>query len=357
MNFFLSLSLSIAVGIFTTVACIYVLRPAAEYIGLVDRPGGRKMHAHVVPVIGGIAVFTGFCFSLVCFNISLHDYRGLLVGGAILVLIGVMDDFKELTPRIRLLGQCLASLLLIEWGHLSVDHLGNLFFFGNVNLGVGSFLFTLIFVLGFINAINMIDGHDGLAGTIVLGQALFFAFLSARFHQSNNAYVLIVFIAILFVFLLFNLPLPWRKRASIFMGDAGSTFIGFLIAWFAVDIAQVMFSHKITQFSYSPVTILWVLAYPLFDLLAVILHRLFSRRSPFLASRDHLHYLLVDFGFRSVRVTFLLFLFSLLLGLMGIVLAERGIPEPWQLIIFFIVFAAYFITTLFFQRKLITANL
>src|SRR3990167_10449021 len=224
MNFFLAFSLSISVGIFTTLTCIYLLKPAAEHIGLVDTPGGRKMHADAVPLIGGIAIFVGFCFSLLWLNISLHDYRGLLAGSAILVLIGVMDDFRELTTRIRLVGQCVARLLLIEWGHLSVDHLGDLFFFGSVNLGVGSFLFTLFFVLGFINAINMIDGHDGLAGTIVLGQALLFAFLCMHFHQINNAQVLIIFIAMLSVFLMFYFPFPWRKRASIFMGDAGSTF-------------------------------------------------------------------------------------------------------------------------------------
>ena len=345
-----------SVGIFTTLTCIYLLRPVAEHIGLVDTPGGRKMHADSVPLIGGLAIFVGFCFSLLCLNISLHDYRGLLAGSAILVLIGVMDDFRELTPRIRLVGQCLASLLLIEWGNLSVDHLGNLFFFGNVNLGIGSFIFTLLFVLGFINSINMIDGHDGLAGAIVLGQASFLAFLCVHFQQFHNASVLVIFIAMLCVFLLFNLPLPWRKRASIFMGDAGSTFIGFVIAWFAVDISQVMFlHHNSTGLSYTPVTILWILSYPLFDLLSVILHRLFSRRSPFLASRDHLHYLLVDYGFRLSKVTSLLFLFSVLLGLVGVVLAEQKVPEPWQLVTFLSVFVAYYVTTLVFQRKLFVA--
>lgn len=353
MNFFLSFSISIVVGIFTTLACIYLLRPAAAHIGLVDMPGGRKMHADSVPLIGGIAIFVGLCFSLLCLNISLYDYRGLLAGSGILVLIGVMDDFKELTPRIRLVGQCLASLALIEWGHLSVDHLGNLFFLGNVNLGVGSFFFTLFFVLGFINAINMIDGHDGLAGTIVLGQALLLVFLCVHFHQVNNAHVLIIFIAMLLVFLLFNLPLPWRKCASIFMGDAGSTFVGFVIAWFAIDMSQTMFLRNLTGLSgYSPSTILWVLAYPLFDLLAVILHRLFSCRSPVLASRDHLHYLLVDFGFRPAKVTVLLFLFSLSLGLIGIALAELNMPEPWQLITFFGIFAFYFLITRILQKNL-----
>src|SRR3990167_2762186 len=100
MNFFLAFSLSISVGIFTTLTCIYLLRPAAEHIGLVDTPGGRKMHADAVPLIGGIAIFVGFCFSLLCLNVSLHDYRGLLAGSAIFVLICVMDDFRELKTRI-----------------------------------------------------------------------------------------------------------------------------------------------------------------------------------------------------------------------------------------------------------------
>src|SRR5690349_17038507 len=98
MSFFLSFALSASVGVFTTLACIYLLKPVAIHIGLVDRPGGRKLHAEEVPLIGGISFFMGFCFSLLCMDISLRDYRGLLAGSAILVLIGIVDDFRELTP-------------------------------------------------------------------------------------------------------------------------------------------------------------------------------------------------------------------------------------------------------------------
>ena len=354
MNILISFPLSVLVGAFITLACIHLLEPVAVHIGLVDIPGGRKTHAHAVPLIGGIAIFFGFCFSLLCLNISLHNYRGLLAGSSILMLLGVMDDFRELTPRIRLVGQCLATLILIEWGHLSIDHLGNLFFLGNINLGFFSLLFTIIFVLGFINSINMIDGYDGLAGLIVLGQALIFVFFSARFHQIQNVYLLLIFIVVLCVFLFFNLPLPRRKRASIFMGDAGSTFIGFVIAWFAVDLSQTMFMHKQLNSNFNPVTILWVLAYPLYDLLSVILHRLSTRRSPFIASRDHLHYLLLDAGICPMRVIFILFIFSVGLGLMGLALAHQKISEPWQLVGFLLVFVMYFITTLLLQRKIVS---
>src|SRR4029078_884298 len=118
-----------------------------------------------------------------------------------------MDDFHELTPRIRLIGQCLACILLMQWSHESISHLGNLFSFGNINLGMWSSIITIFFVLGFINAINMIDGHDGLAGLIVLGQAALFAYINLRLQLMMNFDVLIIFISALCVFLAFNLPL------------------------------------------------------------------------------------------------------------------------------------------------------
>lgn len=347
-----SLILSIVVSVFTTLFCIYLLKPVAVHIGLVDTPGGRKTHAHAVPLIGGVSIFFGFCFSLLCLNISLSDYRGLLAGSAILVLLGVIDDFRELTPRVRLAGQCIATLLLIEWGHISVDHLGNLFFFGNVNLGIFSFFATMIVVPGFINAINMIDGHDGLAGLIVLGQALLLAFLNLCLYQIQNVLLLLIFIVVLCVFLSFNLPLFRRKRASVFMGDAGSTFVGFVIAWFAVELSQMLCSLPHLTVNFNPVTVVWILAYPLYDLLAVVLHRLKTKRSPFIASRDHLHYLLLDIGLRRGTVTFVIFAFSLLLGLIGLLLATQKMPESWQLVSFLMMFGLYFATTMHLQKKI-----
>lgn len=140
------------------------------------------------------------------------------------------------------------------------------------------------------------------------------------------------------------------------MGDAGSTFVGFVIAWFAIDLLQVMFTRHQTHL--YPITIFWVLSYPLYDLLAVILHRLSSRRSPFSASRDHLHYLLLDLGLNRRTVTLLLFTFSILLGLFGVILAKEKVVEAWQLIYFLAFFSVHFITTVLLQRKLgmLTAN-
>lgn len=312
-----------------------------------DTPGGRKKHIDPVPLIGGIAIFLGFCFALLCLNISLRNFRGLLAGSSVLLLIGVMDDFHELTPRIRLIGQCVATLLLMELGHLSVMHLGNLFFLGDVNLGWFSLPFTAFFVLGFINSINMIDGNDGLAGMIVLGQALFFIYLGVLFHQVDTIYVLLLLSAPLCVFLQHNLVFSDQKRAGVFLGDAGSTFLGFVIAWFAVSLSQIMSTtHLPYPATFNPLTLMWVLAYPLFDLLTVIAHRLRSGKSPFSAGRDHFHHLLLDGGFSRVSITFVLFALSVSLGAIGIALADFQVSESWQLVAFFGCFLAYFVVSI-----------
>lgn len=345
---FFSFIFSACVGVLTTWICICLLRPVALQIGLVDIPGGRKKHVNPVPLIGGLSIFLGFSFALLFFNISLHDYRGLLAGSLILILIGVIDDFRELTPRIRLAGQGLATLLLIEWGHVSLVHLGNLFYFGRLDLGVGflSLLFTIFIVMSFINAINMIDGHDGLAGLIALGQALLLAFYNLQYNQIQNVYLLLIFSATLSVFLFFNMPLPWQKRASIFLGDAGSTFIGFFIAWFAVTLSQLLLTQQHPIIGFNLVTVLWILAYPLYDLLSVILYRLCTRRSAFMPSHDHFHFLLTGLHFKRSGISFLLLTLSLSLGLFGLFLAKQHIHEFWQLLIFVGVFIIYFLVSL-----------
>lgn len=352
MNVFFSFLLSIGVGVIITSSCIYLLSPVAMHIGLVDAPGGRKTHHDTIPLIGGIAMFLGFCFALLCLNIPLHHYRALLAGSAILILLGVIDDFRELSPRIRLFGQFFVALLLIEWGHLSLTHLGNLFFLGNANLGVYSLFFTILFILAFVNSINMIDGHDGLAGLIALSQAFFIIVFDIRLHQTWNVYLLSIFISVLSTFLFFNLPLLRKKQASIFMGDAGSTFVGFVIVWFALELFRTLFGANNHSTVYNPITLLWFLAYPLYDLLSVTVHRLLRHESPFSASRDHLHHLLVDSGLKGGWTTFSILFFSLALSFLGILLAKIGMPEPWQMVTFSGIFGLYFAGT-FMLKKLI----
>src|SRR5262245_59089903 len=141
-----------------TIGCISLLRPLAVRINLVDAPHGRKQHEGHVPLIGGIAMFLGVLFALLTLSISLQPLRGFIAGCALLVFIGVLDDFHELSARARLVAQAAAGLIMVLWGKVALHSLGNLLFLGDIHLGWFSLPITVLAVIGIINAVNMTDG-------------------------------------------------------------------------------------------------------------------------------------------------------------------------------------------------------
>lgn len=325
------------VAMLATLFCIWLLRPLAHHIGFVDRPGGRKVHEQNTPLIGGIAMFFGFCFALLSLHVSLQAYRGLIAGSSVLILMGVVDDFKELSSKLRLLGQLLAILFLIGWGHKLVGNLGNIFFFGDLHLGLWAFPLTVVSVMAYINAMNMVDGQDGLAGGVALTQSVLLLVLAVHLNRYSDLRMLIILVVLLTVFLSFNMRFPWRRKASIFMGDSGITFIAFLIAWFAIELSQAN-THIV-----KPVTVLWILAFPLFDLIAVSIFRIRQRKPVLAASRDHFHHVLHVAGIKVQMSTFLLCLLSLVCGGIGIGLNYLGVSEGWQFISLLVALIAYLV--------------
>lgn len=315
------------VALMACLFCIWLLKPLAIRVGLVDRPNGRKWHEKEVPLIGGIAMFFGFCFAMLTLPMSMQPYRSMLAGSSILVLMGVVDDFKDLSSKLRLLGQLVAAFLLVAWGNVVLTHLGNLFFIGDLQLKFLAYPLTILVVVTYLNAMNMIDGQDGLAGGVAFGQAGLLLCLSIALHHFLYVHLLVILMVLLMVFLSFNMRLPWRRHASIFMGDAGSTFIAFLLAWFAIDLAQ-----QGNQWV-KPITILWIMAFPLFDLLNVILLRLRHQKPILVASRDHFHHVLHVMGFSTSVSTLLLWSLSLGCGLLGLLFNYFLLPEGLQFIL------------------------
>jgi undecaprenyl-phosphate alpha-N-acetylglucosaminyl 1-phosphatetransferase len=310
--------------------CIWLLRPLAMRLGLVDRPNDRKRHENEVPLIGGIAMFFGFCFALLTLPVSLQPYRSMLAGSSILVLMGVIDDFKDLSSKLRLLGQIFAAFLLVVWGHVILQYLGNIFFIGNLKLGLLALPLTVLIVVTYLNAMNMVDGQDGLAGGVAVGQAILLLILSMRLHRYVDMHLLIILIGCLLVFLSYNMRLPWRRRASIFMGDAGSTFIAFLLAWFAIDLSQ----HN--QALVKPITVLWIMAFPVFDLITVIVLRIRQQKPILVASRDHVHHVLHVAGINTSLSTLLLCGLSVSFGVLGFILDSLAMPEAWQFVLWLV---------------------
>ncbi len=323
------------IAVIACLFCIRLLRPLAIRIGFVDRPTERKRHDHNTPLVGGIAIFFGFCFSLLMLHTSLQPYRGMLAGISILILMGVVDDFRDLSSKLRLMGQVLAALMLAAWGSVLLKHLGHLFFTGNLQLGMWALPATVFLVVANLNAMNMIDGQDGLAGGVAVGQAALLLWLACRLNMAAEQKLLVILIMLLLVFLNYNMRFPWHKRASVFLGDSGSTFIAFLLAWFAIDISQ----HNIHIV--SPIMVLWIMAFPLFDMLNVTLHRVMAGKSIFKASRDHFHHILHLAGIRTATSTYLLCAFSIGLGLIGFLLACYQVSDGCQFIIFIAALASY----------------
>lgn len=323
------------IAFLVTASCIWLLRPLAIRLELVDSPHGRKQHQGHIPLIGGIAMFFGFLFALLTLPISLVEYRSLIAGCALLVFIGVLDDFHELSARPRLVAQIVAALLMMTWGGVSLHDLGNLLFFKDIVLHNWSLPFTVIAAVGLINAVNMIDGVDGLAGGVVLIGLAFLLFLAISAGQFTAVYILSLVLAIVLAFLIFNFPFPGRKHALVFMGDAGSMFLGFVLVWFLIDLSQG--AHRVA----SPATMLWLVAVPLFDIVGITIHRLRKRMPLFAPDREHLHHLLHNYGFKNWQITFTICALALLCGLIGVSANHLGISEGVIFVGFLICFVLY----------------
>lgn len=330
---------SFSIALILSVFFILLVKPIAIKVGLVDVPGGRKAHVGEKPLIGGLALFLGFIFSSLTLDISLQPYRSLFAGSALLVIVGLIDDFHELSARMRLVVQLFVGLLMIFWGNIYLAHLGNFFFFGDFNLGWFGIVLTVIAVIGLINAKNMLDGMDGLAGGLSVIELGFLCFIAYHGGRWNDAWVIFILIGAVIGFLLFNFPFT-RRGASIFMGDAGSMFLGFFLTWFCISLSQY---HPIA--AANSVTFVWVMSVPLFDIVMVFTRRIRNKRSPFLPDRQHIHHILETLGYGSRRIAFILCVFSFVMGLIGVFLNALQIPGAISIFPFIIIFLIFYYWT------------
>ena len=315
-----------ALACFASISLIVLLRNTALRMGLVDYPGGRKQHAGGVPVVGGIAIYGAFAFSALMVTQAepLYPFRSLLGGMGLLVFAGVLDDMHDLSAFAKLVMQCIAALLMVSWGGVYVSQLGNVLGFGVAGaLGNFAIPFTLVCVLGVINAWNMTDGVDGLAGGLALVSLTALAALYLELSLDSHLLMIAILIGALIGFLCFNVRNPLRPRADVFLGDAGSMLLGFAVAWFAVGIARV------PQAPVPPITIVWLVAVPLVDMGVVILRRLISGRSPLAADREHLHHLLLRHGFSDTVTTITLIGAAAIAALIGLALWKYRVPDAW----------------------------
>ena len=298
--------LSCALATLSSAIAIAFLYRHAEALGLIDRPSDRKKHVGNIPLIGGLAALAGILVGA-CFTGQSHTFFfSLLSTATALALLGALDDRFDLSVRSRLLVQTTAVLLMVGLTGIHIHTLGHLF--GHeLELGVLGIPLTLIAVIGLLNAFNMMDGIDGLAGMLALVSIGAISLYQGLSHW-QGVIVLLLLAAALAPYLAMNLGLVGRK---IFLGDAGSMVVGYLLAWMLIKLSQD------GQPRLSTIDVLWCVALPVLDTLAVMVRRIREGKSPFKPDRGHIHHLLLNAGL-SHRATLIV-----LVG-MAVTLAATG---------------------------------
>ncbi|MEG3639713.1 MraY family glycosyltransferase [Magnetococcus sp. PR-3] len=326
----------------TTLLLLELLRRVAVPMELVDHPDTkRKFHDVATPVVGGLAIFCGWAagwWMLIDGPIPRAE-AALFIGMGVLALMGVMDDRYDLSVRFRLTAQVVVALMLDLWGGVGLDHFGDLFGLGVIELAPFGTLFTVICVVGVINALNMIDGMDGVCGSVTLAAMVVMALLCQLSGYTQVGALAWLFVACLVPFLLFNLRVPGRPRAKLFLGDAGSMVLGYALAWFAMVITQAPSSTT------SPAVVLWVVLIPLFDLFGSVFRRALDGSGPLDGDRRHLHHLMAAMGVPVAWVAPLMAGVGILAGGMAILYTylEMLGPFPFFLIVLLFLFYLRFI--------------
>ena len=306
--------------------------PLARKIGWVDRPDARKCHDAPVPLIGGLVICCCLWAVLPYMGAS-SDILRMAILTSVLLIIGTLDDLLSLSPQCRLIAQLLLVLLLFYWAHVrllewaSFLGLHNLVWWLVIPVGI-------IFLVGYVNAFNMIDGLNGLAAGVALVQLLWLLIYATLLHNTQFSHLILAMMIWLGIFLMFNLGAFYQWRSQTFLGNAGSVFIG---AWLAVLAIQLSQSHVATLY---PITILWVLAHPLFDCVAVLLWRYHNKQPCYVAARDHVHHILENkVGARGAVV--LMVLASFVLAAFGCLLQIVQLEESLNWVCFTVIFFCY----------------
>ena len=340
------------IAITSTFIAISVLRPFAISINLTDSPNIRKKHKGIVPLIGGLGMFFGLLISVLTTSNDLNQIKYFLLASFIVVIIGALDDHRDISIGYRFLFQIAAAVIVAVVAGVNIDSLGNLFVArGEILLSSWSVFFTIIAIIVAMNAVNMSDGIHGLAGLMSFITLLALAFFAHIGGSQESLTIALLMCAVIPPFLFYNLGIGGSEDKRIFMGDAGSMFLGLGIVWLLVDLSQGEYR------SFSPVIALWLFSVPLIDSVSTVVRRIMLGQSPFKPDLNHLHNILIRLGLSTKYVLMNILLFSLFMTLIGI-MGELSRTSEWIMFVgFIVIFVIYFILTNLLISKNNTNNL
>ncbi|MFH1542659.1 MAG: MraY family glycosyltransferase [bacterium] len=306
---------------FLALISTYLLTPVVESFALkiraIDLPNDRKVHQRVIPRLGGLAIYFGFSVAI-GFSLWLASFQGMKIdwqmimgifaGGSLLVIVGAVDDIKSIRPMTKLIWQILAALIIIYFG-IEITFFSNPFN-GILALGVFAIPLTILWVVGVTNAMNLIDGLDGLATGVTLISALTLFFVAIRTHQLGAAIIMLALAGSSLGFLRHNF-----FPAKIFLGDSGSMFLGFVLA--SASIIGVLKTTLVVAL----IIPLLVLGVPIFDTLFAIGRRVGTGKHPFEADNKHIHHILLRAGFSQREAVLSIYIVCFMLSFIALVMA------------------------------------
>jgi len=266
------------------------------------------------------------------FNLDITQLTGVLFALSIAIIIGALDDHHHISVRVRFSGQITAALVMCTMSGIIIHELGDLFGIGSIQLNNGAILFTIFATIGIMNAINLIDGIDGLAAGVSL--VCLTAITIAKILNAETPQFSIILAISTSTFLWYNL----FSKNKVFLGDAGSTFLGLSITWLLIDSSQGL------DKSIQPITAVWILSLPIFDTLAIMIRRLQKGQSPFRPDRNHLHHIFMRAGFTDKKTLVILLLLSSLLAFIGLLLNHLNTHAALQFLMLITLFITYYQT-------------
>ncbi len=311
--------LALAVAFLISFAATPMVISLAHKIGAIDVPkDARRVHKKPTPLIGGLAIFLGFIVSVICFAVIDKETAGILIGCAIIVTVGMIDDITDMKAIVKLLCQIVAAAVVVYSG-VRIEHFANPF----ARFGLGdpyivlnfwvSVAVTIFWITGICNAVNLIDGLDGLAVGVSSIASICMLAMTLITQNLNVAIVTAAVAGAGFGFLPYNF-----NPAKIFMGDTGALFLGFILA--CISVQGFLKLSAVISFAIP----ILVLGLPIFDTMFAIIRRVLTGRSPMSPDRGHLHHRLLDMGFSQKQTVAILYTLTAVLCLTAVVISTRG---------------------------------
>jgi UDP-N-acetylmuramyl pentapeptide phosphotransferase/UDP-N-acetylglucosamine-1-phosphate transferase len=334
--------------LFSLVLSLYgipVLVRIAQSHSMYDHPNGRTTHLTPTPRLAGIAMFLSVILSvsLLARMDSFPGYQFAVAGSVIIFFIGIKDDMMDISFSKKFAAQIAASFILIAFAGFRFTNLHGFFGLYQISFAL-SFCITLFFIIGITNAFNLIDGIDGLSGSLAL--TAFVAFGGWFLVNHDYPYSLLCASAVgsIIAFLRFNL---YSVKNKIFLGDTGAQFLGFSMAMVVIHFNEMNISSALPwPVAASPVVSFGILLIPVYDTCRVMIMRMFRNQSPFTADRTHIHHYLLAFGFSHKQATTILFITSIFYAIVAFLLQNVNMYLGTALLLGSALFLTWLVTRL-----------